>query len=164
MLSNHPLMAEDSIKISLNGVEVSAENGCVASYNPPFNKIDIKLTLTDDALSYFEVRVTDINEDYDIGVGNLPLKTLQNGNTPATEAFWLDLRANQTHTLFFYITPEGFPMAATESSKSFRVSFYAKNELDGSWNVSYLVFTIDGYQLVLQNGETLNVVSSRERP
>jgi hypothetical protein len=157
-------MDENSIEFYINGIKISQDVGCIASYISPFNKIDVKLTLADYAISYCEVRVTEVDADYDIGVGNLPLKTLPvNQTDPLNHAVWVGLRANYTHNLSFYITPEGFPITEP-GRKTFRVSLYAKNELDGSWNVSYLVFTLDGAQLLLADGTALGVLTTREIP
>jgi hypothetical protein len=157
-------MDENSIEFYINGVKISQDVGCIASYISPFNKIDVKLTLADYAVSYCEVRVTEVDADYDIGVGKLPLKTLPANQSASLDyAVWLSLRANHTHDLSFYITPEGFPMTEL-GRKTFRVSIYAKNELDGSWNVSYLVFTLDGTQLILEDGIALSVLTTREVP
>lgn len=163
MLLNPPFIVNESIEWYINNQPINTEAGCVASYNPGFNKIDIKLSLTDIAISYCEVRVTDINDDYDIGVGNLPLKTLY-GSGSSADAFWLGLAANTTHNLTFYITPERFPLLEGQHARTFRIAFYAKNELDGSWNVSYLVFTLDGSQLVLQDGTALGVLTTKDFP
>ena len=76
MLLNPPFIVNESIEWYINNQPINTEAGCVASYNPGFNKIDIKLPLTDIAISFCEVRVTGIDEEHDIGVGNLPLKSL----------------------------------------------------------------------------------------
>jgi len=69
MLLESPLINYNSIKI--NGIEIELETTCKASFSSPFNKIDFEMTPTNCSLSHFEVRVTGVDDAYDIGVGNL---------------------------------------------------------------------------------------------
>jgi hypothetical protein len=69
MTLNSPVVDYNSIKI--NEVDVLLEQSCIASFSSPFNKINVTMTPTNCSLSYYEVRVTGVDEPYDIEVGNL---------------------------------------------------------------------------------------------
>lgn len=69
MLLESPLINYKSI--SINSSPINMETTCHASFNPPFNKIDVIMTPTNCSLNYYEVRVTRVEDAYDIGVGNL---------------------------------------------------------------------------------------------
>lgn len=67
---NAPFVEYNSI--SINGNEIAMESTtCRASYNSPFNKINVTFTPTNCSLSYYEVRVTRVDEPYDIQTGAL---------------------------------------------------------------------------------------------
>lgn len=66
---NTPNVEYISIKIANKDILLSSY--CRASFKPPFNKIDVKIKPTTASLSYYEVRVTKIDEVADIGVGTL---------------------------------------------------------------------------------------------
>ena len=56
----------------INGVSIQENNSCKVSYTSPFNKIDIEGTPIEGSLGRYEVRVTGIDDPYDIGVGIIP--------------------------------------------------------------------------------------------
>ena len=64
-----PLVNYDSIKI--NGIDVALSSTGRVSFTDPYNKIDIKFTPTNCSLSYFEVRITEEEDLFDIEVGEL---------------------------------------------------------------------------------------------
>ena len=64
-----PLVRYDSIKI--NNIDVALSSEGRASFTAPYNRIDIKFTPTNCSLSYYEVRITEEEDECDIGVGNL---------------------------------------------------------------------------------------------
>lgn len=73
-----PLVRYDSI--SINGKEIAmGSTTCRASYNSPYNKINVTLTPTNCSLSYYEVRVTRADEPYDIQTGEIPVSNIQTG-------------------------------------------------------------------------------------
>lgn len=146
---NSPLVNYKSILI--NDKQISIGSEVKASYSSPFNKINVVFTPTNCSLSYYEVRVTRWEEEYDIGLGN--------------RAYWnTNIELNKDHSFYIEITPDTFVLKEGETSATFRVSLYAKSSIDGSWDVSYFVFTLDGYQIYLQNGEALGVLTTREAP
>lgn len=70
MLLDSPLVNYNSI--SINGTPITmGASSCRASFNPPFNKIDVSITPTNCSLSHYEVRVTRAEDPYDIEVGSL---------------------------------------------------------------------------------------------
>ena len=160
MLLETRLLQYNSIKI--NGIEIDVETGCTASYNAPFNKIDVEMTPINGSLSYYEVRVTPVDDSYDIGVGALPKQNP--GGKDADDCSWISLPGNKSHKFSIMIEPESFVLEAGQTSRTFRISFYAKSAIDGSWDVYYLLFTLDGSQLMLENGDALYVLTTREAP
>lgn len=134
-----------SIKIADRDVLLSS--CCHASYESPYNKIDVQIQPTNASLSYYEVRVTKADEAFDIGVGTL--------------AYWdANIAANQIKTFSIDINKDNFP----EGNITYRISFYAKSAIDGSWDVSYLFFSSDGLQFVLSDGRSFAVLTDRDAP
>ena len=143
MTLNSPLVTYNSIAI--NGQSISLEGDCRASFSSPFNKIDITMTPTNCSLSCYEVRVTEVDEPYDIEVGN--------------QAYWTtSIPANKSHTFSINITPEIF----NKGDGVYRISLYAKSAIDGSWDVTYLFFTLDNVQFLLSDGSAFEVLTTRE--
>lgn len=136
-----------SIKVTnlkFNTVEDLAINSeCRVSYNC---KITITLIPNNCGLSQFDIRATVLESPWDIDQGKLLSRST-------------NLRQSSAHTCEFIINTENFPEAG-----SYRIGLYAKNELDGSWDVSYLVFTLNGTQLILKDGTALSVLTTREIP
>lgn len=140
-----PLVSYDTIKI--NGVDISLSSKCRASFIAPYNKINIEMTPTNCSLSYFEVRVTGSEESYDIGVG--------------ANAYWTtNIAANLTHTFTIEINSTNFSLG----DRDYRISLYAKSALDGSWDVTYLFFTVDGEEFILADDSSFNVLTTRDIP
>lgn len=134
-----------SIKIADRDILLSS--CCRASYESPYNKIDVQIQPTNASLSYYEVRVTKADEAFDIGVGTL--------------AYWdANIAANQIKTFSIDINKDNFP----EGNITYRISFYAKSAIDGSWDVSYLFFSSDGLQFVLSDGSSFAVLTDRDAP
>ena len=44
-------------------------------------------------------------------------------------------------------------MEADQTSKTFRLSFYARSAIDGSWDMTYFLFTVDGLSLGVETGD-----------
>jgi hypothetical protein len=140
-----PLVSYDAIKI--NGVDISLSSKCRASFIAPYNKINIEMTPTNCSLSYFEVRVTESEESYDIGVG--------------ANAYWTtNIAANSTHTFTIEINSTNFSLGDGD----YRISLYAKSALDDSWDVTYLFFTVGGEEFTLADGSSFEVLTQRAVP
>jgi hypothetical protein len=133
--------------ITIDGQDILLSSSCRASFKSPYNKIEIKMTPTASSLSYYEVRVTSAAEDYDIGVGQL--------------AYWdSNISAAVEKKFTIDITPTIF----THGDGTYRISLYAKSAIDGSWDVSYLFFTVDNLPFILADGKTFSVLTTREAP
>lgn len=146
MLLESPLVNYNSI--SINGKEITFDTDtCRVSFNPPFNEIKVSMAPTNCSLSYYEVRVTEASEPYDIEVGNL--------------AHWTtNIALNKTYSFIIPVNSTLF----NKGNGMYRISFYAKSAIDGSWDVAYLLFTVDGFYLVAEDGGELGVLTTREAP
>lgn len=133
---------------TINGVVVT--NNCKASYQSPFNQIDIEATPIEGSISYYEVRITAADEPYDIGVGALPKCYYRSARQDAS---WVGLPGNTAHNFSILVEPNTFVLNAGETSKSFRLSFYAKSAIDGTWDMTYFLFTVDGLSLGVDDGD-----------
>lgn len=150
MLLDSPLVNYNSISVNGKQFELNSED-CRVSYKSPFNKIDVSMTPTNCSLSHYEVRVTKAEEPYDIEVGTL--------------AYWnAGLALNKMHSFSINVTEDTFKLGTDEKTATFRLSFYAKSSIDGSWDVSYLVFTLDNSYLCFSDGSSLEVLTTREAP
>ena len=134
----------------INGVSIQENNSCKVSYTSPFNKIDIEGTPIEGSLGRYEVRVTGIDDPYDIGVGIIP-KCRYNNIKQA--AYWASLPGNKAHSFSILVEPETFVLEADQTSKTFRLSFYARSAIDGSWDMTYFLFTVDGLSLGVETGD-----------
>ena len=135
------------ISVSIAGKNILLASSCRASFKPPFNKIDVKIQPTNTSLSYYEVRITKADEDWDIGVGKL--------------AYWeANVNSNVPHQYSIDINSTNF----AKGDGAYRISFYAKSALDGSWDVSYLFFTLDQTYFTLSDGSTFEVLTTRSTP
>ena len=146
MLFETSLISYDSIK--LNNIDITLDGVHRVSFTPPYNKIDVTFSLLETSLSYYEVRVTGENDPYDIGIGNLAFTPLTN------------LALNKTHTCSISVTPEIFD----KGDGVYRVSFYAKSALDGTWDVTCLLLTVDGLCIQLADGSLLGVGTTKPIP
>lgn len=143
------------LSIKLAGNEIALSSSCIASFKPPYNQIDIKLKPTNTELSYYEVRITGADESYDIGVGTRA-ELIQDGESVT----WL---ANMPMNA---ICAYSLPINSTnfkQGDGTYRISFYAKSASDGSWDVSYLYFTLDQY-FTLSDGSTFAVLTDQSAP
>lgn len=140
-----PLVSYDSIKIHDTDILLSSE--CRASFTSPYNKISITMTPTNCSLSFYEVRVTGLEEEYDIGVG--------------TQAYWnTNIAANTPLQFAIDINAKTF----TLGDGTYRISLYARSALDNSWDVTYLFFTIGGEEFTLADGSSFEVLTTRTNP
>lgn len=135
------------ISLSIAGKNILLASSCRASFKPPFNKIDVKIQPKNTSLSYYEVRITKADEEWDIGVGTL--------------AYWeANVSSNVPHQYSIDINSTNF----AKGDGAYRISFYAKSALDGSWDVSYLFFTLDQTYFTLADGSTFEVLTTKSAP
>ena len=135
------------ISLSIAGKNILLASSCRASFKPPFNKIDVKIQPKNTSLSYYEVRITKADEEWDIGVGTL--------------AYWeANVSSNTPHQYSIDINSTNF----TKGDGAYRISFYAKSASDGSWDVSYLFFTLDQTYFTLADGSTFEVLTTQSAP
>ena len=135
------------ISLSIAGKNILLASSCRASFKPPFNKIDVKIQPKNTSLSYYEVRITKADEEWDIGVGKV--------------AYWeANISSNTPHQYSIDINSTNF----TKGDGAYRISFYAKSALDGSWDVSYLFFTLDQTYFTLADGSTFEVLTTQSAP
>ena len=159
MILESSLVKFNSIKV--NGKEID-QVGRV-SYNYPFNEIKFEMAVKNTSLNYFEVRVTNWEDEYDIEVGELVY-------------YSPGFPASSTQTFTIKIDPDKYPIfriTGPESKiKTFRVGLYARSAVDNSWDVAYFVFTTNNEQLFIteldSNGNTktipLCVLTKRDIP
>jgi hypothetical protein len=140
-----PLIEYTSIK--LNGTEVELNGIARVSFSSPYNKIDITFQPTNTSLSYYEVRVTEDSESYDIGIGNRAYATTS-------------IPLNTPHTFSLNVTPDIFD----KGDSVYRISLYAKSALDGSWDIAYLFITLNDGYFQLADGSLFNVVAINDIP
>lgn len=127
--------------------EPAIESEVRCSYISGNNTIKVRFQ-SDISLNYYEVRVTKVTEEYDIGLGTCPYRN--------TDGF----AANTEHTFIIPVTPEYFPEMGT-----YRVSLYAREALENTWDVTYLFITADLkiFQPVGQEeGEGMEVLTKRK--
>lgn len=144
---NHTPPIVDYLSIKIADVDILLASTCKASFNSPYNKIEVRLKPTTTSLSYYEVRVTQADEVADIGVGTL--------------AYWAtNISANDITTFSIDINAKNF----SHGDNKYRISLYAKSAIDGSWDISYLVFTLTDTQVLLKDGSALGVLTTQEIP
>lgn len=136
-----PLVTYNSIKIGQ--ADVSLSQRVRASFNAPHNRIDVTMTPTNCSLSYYEVRITAVDADYDIGVGKLAYSDV---NVMANAAYSFSIDVNSTNF--------------TLGDATYRIGLYARSAIDGSWDVTYLLFTTDGYQFETSSNERVEVLTT----
>lgn len=145
MRFNTPLIEYTSIKI--HDKEVELDGAARVSFSSPYNQIDITFQPTNTSLSYYEVRVTEDGEPYDIGVGNCAYVAT---SIPLNAAHKFSISVNST--------------TFDKGDCVYRISLYAKSALDGSWDIAYLFITLDGYSFQLSDGSLFGVVTDRDIP
>lgn len=142
---NTPNIEYLSIKIADKDILLSSS--CRASFKSPFNRLDLKIKPKNASISYYEVRITKADEVADIGVGTL---AAWSANIPANSEYQFSIDINSKN--FAY------------GDGAYRLSFYAKSALDGSWDVSYLFFTLDQTYFTLADGSVFEVLTDRPAP
>lgn len=142
---NTPNVEYSSIKIA--GTDILLSSSCRASFKSPFNRLDVTIKPKNTSISYYEVRVTKADEVADIGVGTL---ASWSANIPASAEYQFSIDINDKN--FAY------------GDGAYRISFYAKSALDGSWDVSYLFFTLDQAYFTLSDGSIFAVLTTQDVP
>lgn len=143
----HATPLVDYLSIKIANTDILLSSTCRASFKPPYNEIEVQLKPTTASLSYYEVRVTKADEVADIGVGKL--------------AYWdANISANEIKNFSIEINNTNFSYGDT----TYRISFYAKSAVDGSWDVSYLYFTFDDMQFMLSDGSEFAVLTDIAAP
>lgn len=143
----HATPLVDYLSIKIANKDILLSSACRASFKPPYNKIEVQLKPTTTSLSYYEVRVTKVDEVADIGIGKL--------------AYWdANISANEIKNFSIEINNTNFSYGDT----TYRLSFYAKSAVDGSWDVSYLYFTFDDMQFMLSDGSEFAVLTDIAAP
>ena len=140
-----PNITYKSIKI--NNTDISLSSTTKVSFISPFNKINITIRPTTCSISYYEVRVTKDTEDYDIGVGNCAYFT---GSLSVDQDYSFSININ--NTLF------------NKGDGKYRISLYGKSSLDGSWDVTYLLFTVDNEQVIDSNNNGIEMLTIQDAP
>ena len=125
-----PIM-EYNISINNQSITVNSENPIRASFNPPFNIISGTYKSTNISLSRFEIRITAADADFDIDLGTRPYYATAN------------ISANSVHEFSFEINEENFNLG----NITYRISLYARSALDGTWDVTNVLFDLNGLQL-----------------
>lgn len=133
----------------INGVQQTTNSGRV-SFVAPYNAVTIKFT-SDCSLSYWEARITPNDsatiDDYDIGVG--------------TCASWgSNLSANTLYSKVIDVNSTNF----SQGDGTYRISLYSKSELDGLWDVTYLLFTVEGYKVVPTTNDGVEMLTKATQP
>lgn len=149
---NTPNVEYLSIKIA--GKDILLASSCKASFKPPFNRIDVQIQPKNTALSYYEVRITKADAEADIGIGVLPK------DPDGIKCWCANIPQNKPYQFSIAINEENF----IHGDGAYRISFYAKSALDGSWDVSYLFFTLDQTYFTLSDGSVFAVLTDRDAP
>jgi hypothetical protein len=123
--------------------DIAVGAACRVSYNC---KIIITLIPNNCGLDQFDVRATTSDASWDIDQGNLLSRST-------------NLSQSVAHSCEFYITKENFPSAG-----EYRIGLYARNALDGSWDVTYLFITLDGCSFQLSDGSMFGTLTDRNIP
>lgn len=143
------LVRYTSVRLGAN--EIDFGGSYRASFSPPYNQLTITFeTYPNHSLSYYEVRVTQESEGYDIGNGKLVYSA-----SPVA--------ASRAHTFSISISNETF----SKGDGTYWVSFYAKSAIDGTWDVTHLLFSVTeagSYYIQLSDGSLLGVGTDQEIP
>jgi len=108
-----PLISYDSIMIA--GADITLGETVTASFNPPYNRIDVKFTPTNGEIEYYEARITPESAVWDIGCGQL--------------AYWdTNVAGNRQHSFSIAVNSTNF----SHGDGVYRVSFHARSAIDGS--------------------------------
>lgn len=149
-----PVVTYKSVKLGnkISGTDILMQNTSQetsshtrVSYNAPYNKIYVTFRPSV-SLSYYEVRVTQANADWDIGVGALAWYGTNITSQADTE---FEININNTNFV---------------SDGLYRVSFYAQNSVDSSWDVSYFMISGDNFEFRPSDHDKFGVTTAREHP
>lgn len=142
-----PIM-EYNLSINGQSIIVNDTSSIRASFNPPYNVISGTFKSTNISLSRFEVRVTAADADYDIDLGTRPYYIVSN------------ISANSVHKFSFEINKENFNLG----NINYRISLYARSALDGTWDVTNILFDLNDLLLVPSDNYTGLEVYSQKNP
>lgn len=134
----------DYQSITINNKNIMLSGSCKGSFIAPYNQIKIKY-VPDRSLSKFIVRVTGENEDYDLDKG--------------TRAVWqTNIPAKQVTNATIDINSSIFNLG----DGKYRIGLYAQSMLDQSWDVTYLLFTVDNFKFIPADADNLEVLTARD--
>jgi hypothetical protein len=122
--------------------DIAIGTTCRVSYNC---KIIITLTPKNCGLDQFDIRATASADPWDLDRGILLSRRT-------------NLQQSISYSCEFLINKENFPDAG-----EYRIGLYARNALDGSWDVTYLFVTLNDGYFQLADG-ILGVVTNRDIP
>ena len=140
---------EMSYTIKFNGKNISLGESVRASFKDGFNTVSGTATSTNVSLNWFEIRVTEADEDWGIDKGNRLFITVGS------------IEANTAYNWNFTITPDKFNMG-NSTNKAFRIAFYSRSALDGTWNITYTLLDLQSLSLIDSNGVSLEVPTQEE--
>lgn len=133
--------------IKINNKNIVLGEKVRASFVAPYNRIDIVMQPVNCSLSYYEVRVTKSTVDWDIGVGNL--------------AYWdANISLQEDKNFSIPINSEIFD----EGDGDYRISLYGRSAIDGSWDVTYLLFTVEEDKFIPIDASGFEVLTTRNTP
>ena len=146
-----PVLTYKSIKLNNVDITLSSQpSDVLVSYQPPFNRIDVVFR-AGTSLSYYEVRTTEFSAEYGVGIG---ICAYHDAN----------IAANADYSYSIYINSDYFPRIIGDGNKQFRVSLYAKNSVDGSWDATYLLFDRNGLRVVPTNADGIETLTIEPQP
>jgi len=122
------------------------------SFQQGFNQIVLKYT-PDMQLTYYEVRITKVDEDYGIGVGT---KWYSDGpNIAGSNLQSVTLNVNST----YFPTPTG----AEAPDGNYRIGLYAKG-VNGIWDITYLYISSEDYIMAPNDHTGIEVLTDEPVP
>lgn len=130
-------------------MDITLGETATASFNPPYNRIDVRFTPTNGSIEHYEVRITLDSDTWDIGTGQLAY-------------YDTNVAGNAQHSFSIDVNSSNF----SRGDGLYRISFYARSAVDGSWDVSYLFFTVggSGVQFELADGSGFAVLTNKTPP
>lgn len=140
-----PIVIYKSIKVASNDIALSGKGK--VSFIAPYNKVDIIMYPTNCSLSYYEVRITKEDENFDIGVGQLAYYAT---NIPNQNDYSYSISVNSTNF--------------SKGDGVYRLGLYAKSSIDESWDVTYLFFTVSGSKFVPSDADGFTVLTTQAAP
>lgn len=111
-----------------------------ASYKAGHNTVEVRY-ISDISLNFYEARVTKEGEDFDVGVGGLAYQ------------YAGSLAANTEHSFVIEINDKLFPEDGV-----YRISLYARESLENTWDVTYLFITSENYIFIPSDTDAMEVV------